>query len=1824
MSDRIIQFINEALRPAPEGMQFEVLERAVADKLGHPVARGSLRSLLVRNSNLFVEDAGGRWRLRVHAETVEPEDGEPAAGQVLRKPLTRGRFVVFDLETLGREAAGDDIEIIEIACARYEGGRRVDTWQTFVRPSTSIPKLITELTTITDDDVSDAPGQREALEEFFRRTASYPLIAHNGFAFDGVVLRNVATRVGLEVPADLVLLDTLPLARLFLQGAGQRHNNEALAEHYGSFRTGAHRADADVEMLCGTVEGLIGETNRHPAGALIYELLRRSGEPWADLLDPPQHSFDLEAILSLFGGAQKPLLPTPVERRGALGASAPIQGAEEGNVNELFEEMARAGRERREPQIRFAQLGAEALRSGRFAVVEAGTGTGKSLGYLVPAALHARAAGMPVVISTYSKVLQTQLVEKDVTYLSSLLPDLTAAVLKGRGNYLSIRRLREEIIDAVDEDRISRARAWTLGTLTSFSLSSETGELESVSFAVDNLDEYLDSRGEALRVRDSVRASAGGGGGQPERPAGGRLDFYEAARENASRADLIILNHSLLLTQAVMAGDRLPELLSPFVVCDEAHNLEDAATSVLKNEVTEVSFRRLLRAVHDKSRRAGLLATVRKAGVAASDEAMTSALGALADVETHFTNLSTRLRSFVVANTIQSKEDLARFGAQVEIRPASLQGSGGGALRESALALREALFRLRPALDAVARRTLGADADAPAGGAEVSRRRSERAIRLARFIIHELTEVEKTLNWFWTFAEATAYVRVIGLQPERYGGTATWTLEGSPIDVSALLYERLWSRLGAGVFCSATLATYGDGFGFFLRRTGVGRLGGARLITEILPHVFDYKSNALLALPAHLPTPRDEALKELFPQAIANEMLRFIPHFHGRTLGLFTARSRMHAVHEQVEAPLREQGYPVLRQGDGALDRLRQEFEGHEATSLFGVRSLWEGIDVPGASLSFVFMSKMPFPSLGDPLEAARNAAVERAGGNSFYDYFLPRTIFTFKQGFGRLLRSETDRGAVILFDKRLRGATYRPDVLQSLPAPTISYDSDVEMYRRISEWMGEPFDESLLAPLPLREIDQLLAEHTLAKAIYTEEEFEEVVLPHLRAVLKGVWGFDDFRPDQLNVIRHVLTGHDLLALYPTGAGKSLTFQLPALIRPGLTLVISPLIALIRDQVQKLRHENEVGFVNCLVSGMTAMEQEEVLSDARSNRLRILYASPERLRDPRFRAFLADLPIVQLVIDEAHCISTWGHDFRPDFLEITSLLPAAEQIPIQALTATATTPVRAEIKNALRLGDRGLPLATLVGDFRRDNLVFRVFRPQSGAERDALAVSLAAQIVGDAERGGAGIIYVATRREAERIAGLLRARNIAAQPYHAGLPTPTRHHIQELFMQGEIQVVVATNAFGMGVDKQEIRFVLHYDHPSSVEAYVQESGRAGRDGREAYAILLYSKRTQGTHRFLARQGVPSPDEIVEVARQILNPAFDGALRLTDGTVHTSMESLVEELGFEDTKLRVIIHALEGSEILKRGEDFALEATVLLNRPSPEIVRELSGEDKALFEILSEAFGFAVDTRSHYNSLQFVRATSQSPSSVDRLLHRLALKGDLIYRSFARGSSFAPGERALDSRAVRDAAGRFQDRLAQFTRRLKDIIRYAELGSDRGHCRAKFLVEYLTGAGASSESAGAPGKCGKCDLCAPGYPLPWSQAAVIAPEPLQVEPTMAILEMVRDHETSSSINTLIKMLLGEAFGNAGGERYSLSAYARNSEHFGVLRGRSSHVKLKSYFDALTDGGYIAVVERQSAGGGTYRSVRLTDRGRDVLAGAVPAPGSGEPITVEDAT
>ncbi len=1160
---------------------------------------------------------------------------------------------------------------------------------------------------------------------------------------------------------------------------------------------------------------------------------------------------------------------------------------------------------------------------------------------------------------------------------------------------------------------------------------------------------------------------------------------------------------------------------------------------------------------------------------------------------------------------------------RVRLDATALSAAGGPALRTAAESLQDQIRALRTALAQVV-----ADAGAVIeAGTAPAGRRPQRALRLARSLARDLFKAEQHYRRFWSFAEPTSTVRIVELgraddeaeagQPPPVGMSAV------PINVGPTLSQQVWSRLDALVCTSATLTVYGQGFDFFLGRVGLeaARLAASdpprELVIRELPHAFDYHNQALLMLPGDLPAPRDSDLRHNFPVAVADLLRRFIPFFGGKALVLFTANSRRDLVHERVADPLAGQGYAVFRQGLGSLPQLIERFRDEVPSSLLGSRSLWEGVDVPGESLSYVFLEKLPYPSIGDPVESARMNAVEAAGGNPFHGYLLPKMIILLKQGFGRLIRSATDRGAAVLLDKRLRSATYRTEVLRSLPDSTIGYESDAELFRRIADWMGLPFRPEELPAPTVTDLARVLAENLLPGLFVPEEEFARVALPRLLAVQKAVWGQDRFRPGQEEIIRAVLAGKDVLTLLPTGAGKSRTYQLPALIRPGLTLVISPLIALIRDQVEKLREIEGMTFVAALVSGMDSGSQEDVLRAAAGGRLRLLYVSPERLRDPRFRTYLPQLPLVQLVVDEAHCIATWGHDFRPDFLDIARLLPTGpggRPLPVHALTATATAQVQEEISNSLEMG-QARPRQTFMGDFVRDNLVFRLYHVARREERDALAVGIVSQLVRNTERGGAGIVYVATRKDAVQLARLLRDRNISAQAYHGGMATPERHQVQERFMQGELDVVVATTAFGMGVDKAEIRFVLHDDHPASLEAYVQEAGRAGRDGREAYAILLYHKQSQRTLRFIAGQGVPRADVIRDYSEALRSTDdLPGAARLPGDVVLCQPDEIARLAGdLEPTQARVLLFAFEEAGLVRRGPDCTLEATVLLNRTPDEIIVTLTDPaEQALAAGLFASLGAAADRQVAYRATDVSARAGLDPRAVDPLLTRLAGQELLIYRPYARGITLTPTPGLADPEQLRSIEGRFADRYQLFEARLRAMLDYVQLRPGQGRCRSAHLVNYLTGRGDTPP-------CGKCDLCSPtSESLPWDPGVRLYGQPVAVDVRLAVLGAVRDHDGWFGRWTVERMLLGIPQTNTQGGAMKLPPAALASDHYGELQGSGADVeRVRRTIDVLVEGGFLRLQERQHrASRNVYHALGIIPKGRDALAGGVEVPEFSE--------
>ncbi|MEX1062976.1 MAG: RecQ family ATP-dependent DNA helicase, partial [Balneolaceae bacterium] len=340
--------------------------------------------------------------------------------------------------------------------------------------------------------------------------------------------------------------------------------------------------------------------------------------------------------------------------------------------------------------------------------------------------------------------------------------------------------------------------------------------------------------------------------------------------------------------------------------------------------------------------------------------------------------------------------------------------------------------------------------------------------------------------------------------------------------------------------------------------------------------------------------------------------------------------------------------------------------------------------------------------------------------------------------------------------------------------------------------------------------------------------------LKAVREKLHEHWGYSSFRPGQEEAVRAVLEGRDTLVLFPTGGGKSLCYQAPALVFDGLTLVISPLVSLMQDQVGQLNRAGiRATYINSTVRGF---EVEQRLINARNNMYRLLYIAPERLETTLWQNLAPELPVSLVAVDEAHCISQWGHDFRPSYRRIRERLhpvhPGAGWI---ALTATATPEVRKDILHNLDFKNP----AVVASGFQRPNLRWWV---NETAQKKK-------QLIRSVSRGvekGSGIVYAGTRAGCEKIADLLNRKKIAARPYHAGISGELRQEIQKEWLEGTFPVVVATNAFGMGIDKADCRFVIHYDMPFTLEAYYQESGRSGRDGREAYPILLYKKSDYDT------------------------------------------------------------------------------------------------------------------------------------------------------------------------------------------------------------------------------------------------------------------------------------------------------------------------------------------------------------------------------------------
>ncbi len=355
--------------------------------------------------------------------------------------------------------------------------------------------------------------------------------------------------------------------------------------------------------------------------------------------------------------------------------------------------------------------------------------------------------------------------------------------------------------------------------------------------------------------------------------------------------------------------------------------------------------------------------------------------------------------------------------------------------------------------------------------------------------------------------------------------------------------------------------------------------------------------------------------------------------------------------------------------------------------------------------------------------------------------------------------------------------------------------------------------------------------------------------------VLKQYWNYDSFRPRQEEIVESVLAGRDTLALLPTGGGKSICFQVPTLVKEGLCLVISPLIALMKDQVQNLRKKGITAFA--IYSGMSRKDVISTFKLAATGNCRFLYVSPERLETDLFKEFLPALHVSLIAVDEAHCISQWGYDFRPPYLRIADIRDELPGVPVLALTATATPAIREDICLKLKMNDPKI----FTQSFFRPNLSF-------SAHKTGSVINKMLDILRRLE--GSSIIYCRNRRRTKEISDLLNMHGITSDYYHAGLSRKTAMNKQERWMKNSVRVIICTNAFGMGIDKPDVRLVIHAEVPDNLENYYQEAGRAGRDGKKSYAVLLYNEEMLEELSVLHKTQYPSLDFIRKIYQGLAN------------------------------------------------------------------------------------------------------------------------------------------------------------------------------------------------------------------------------------------------------------------------------------------------------------------------------------------------------------------
>ncbi len=560
-------------------------------------------------------------------------------------------------------------------------------------------------------------------------------------------------------------------------------------------------------------------------------------------------------------------------------------------------------------------------------------------------------------------------------------------------------------------------------------------------------------------------------------------------------------------------------------------------------------------------------------------------------------------------------------------------------------------------------------------------------------------------------------------------------------------------------------------------------------------------------------------------------------------------------------------------------------------------------------------------------------------------------------------------------------------------------------------------------------------------------------------AILKKYWGFDQFRGIQEEIITSIGTGHDTLGLMPTGGGKSITFQVPALATDGLCLVITPLVALMKDQVANLRSRHIKAAA--IYSGMKHADIITALENCIFGDYKFLYVSPERLSSEIFLNKIRRVNVSIITVDEAHCISQWGHDFRPAYREISKIREIFPTAPVLALTATATAEVVKDIQEQLAFRERKRVHRM---SFERKNLSY-IVRTTENKEKELLHIL---------DRiSGATIIYTQNRKKTQEVAEFLIGKGFTAEFYHAGLSALAKDEREERWKSGKSRIMVATNAFGMGIDKPDVRLVIHTDLPSSIEAYFQEAGRAGRDGNRAYAVALYNRKDGGILKKRISDNYPEKEYIREIYEHI---CYYYKMALGDGyncTFEFSLTDFCRIYHFQTLQTDSALRILTRMGYLEYVEEMEYASSIHFTVARDELykIHEGSPDAERLLTAILRNYCGLFSEQVYIDEALLCKLTGISRHRIYEILTSLSRRRIIQYRPSKKTPIITFAQRRVLAEELRFEKEVYDDRKASFEERINSVIRYAQSDDT---CRSGMLLAYF----GETESK----ECGECDVC----------------------------------------------------------------------------------------------------------------------------------------------